>query len=134
MFILGACGLAYEYTLSKIASDLLGNSVQQWAMMIATMMFAMGLGADFQKKIKEEEVGDTLIQSQNILALLGGCGPLLLVYCFSQLPDFYVIIQYGLALIVGTLIGFEIPLIMRLNESDTPETVSYTHLTLPTIA
>ena len=37
MFLLGGCGLAYEYTLSKIASDLLGNSVQQWATMIATM-------------------------------------------------------------------------------------------------
>ena len=28
MFLLGGCGLAYEYTLSKIASDLLGNSIR----------------------------------------------------------------------------------------------------------
>ena len=31
MFIMGGCGLAYEYTLSKLSSDLLGNSVEQWA-------------------------------------------------------------------------------------------------------
>ncbi len=42
MFTMGGCGLAYEYTLSKIASDLLGNSVQQWAIIIAIMLFFYG--------------------------------------------------------------------------------------------
>ncbi len=46
MFVMGACGIAYEYTLSKIASDLLGNSVRQWAIIIGMMMFFMGVGAD----------------------------------------------------------------------------------------
>jgi spermidine synthase len=32
MFLLGGCGLAYEYTLSKIASDLLGNSVPEFSL------------------------------------------------------------------------------------------------------
>jgi spermidine synthase len=61
MFLLGGCGLAYEYTLSKIASDLLGNSVQQWATMIATMLFAMGLGADVQKHTPAHKLADRLI-------------------------------------------------------------------------
>jgi len=46
MFVIGACRIAYEYTLSKIASDLLGNSVRQWAIIIGIMMFFMGVGAD----------------------------------------------------------------------------------------
>jgi spermidine synthase len=121
MFILGACGLAYEYTFSKIASDLLGNSVQQWATMIATMLFAMGLGAELQKWVKEERLADSLVSSQVVLAVLGGFGPLLMILSFAHLPAQYIIVQYLLALLVGTLIGFEIPLIMRLNDSTEPE-------------
>ena len=121
MFILGACGLAYEYTVSKIASDLIGNSVQQWAMMIATMLFAMGMGADIQKRIPQRILADTVIFSQNVLALVGGCAPLLLIYCFSQAPEIYSVVQYGIALLLGTLIGFEIPIVMRLNEEASGE-------------
>ncbi|MBG7607963.1 MAG: polyamine aminopropyltransferase [Verrucomicrobia bacterium] len=121
MFLLGGCGLAYEYTLSKIASDLLGNSVQQWATMIATMLFAMGLGADIQKRVGEKALADLLLRSQLWLAILGGCGPLILIVTFAEMPEQYIFVQYLLALIVGTLIGFEIPLIMRLNESEKPD-------------
>jgi spermidine synthase len=121
MFLLGGCGLAYEYTLSKIASDLLGNSVQQWATMIATMLFAMGLGADVQKHTPSSKLTDRLITTQMLLAVLGGFGPLILIHGFALLPQIYIIIQYGLAFAVGLLIGYEIPLVMRINEETEPE-------------
>jgi len=121
MFLLGACGLAYEYTLSKIAADLLGNSVQQWATMIAVILFAMGLGAEIQTNIPTAEISDKLIFSQVTLALVGGFAPMCMLYGFSMMGDYYIIVQYGLALGVGTLIGFEIPLIMRINEERDPE-------------
>ncbi|MCK5437389.1 MAG: hypothetical protein KAI90_05215, partial [Desulfobulbaceae bacterium] len=53
MFVMGGCGLAYEYTMSRVASDLLGNSVRQWAIIIGVMMFVMGIGSDAQKYLKE---------------------------------------------------------------------------------
>lgn len=121
MFLLGGCGLAYEYTLSKIASDLLGNSVQQWATMIATMLFAMGLGADVQKHTPANVLADRLISTQVMLAVLGGFGPLIMIHGFALLPQLYIIIQYSLAFGVGMLIGYEIPLMMRINEEDTPD-------------
>ena len=121
MFLLGGCGLAYEYTLSKIASDLLGNSVQQWATMIATMLFAMGLGADFQKHTPTEKLTDRLISTQVWLAVLGGFGPLIMIHGFALLPQLYIIIQYALAFSVGLLIGYEIPLVMRINEQKESE-------------
>ena len=121
MFLLGGCGLAYEYTLSKIASDLLGNSVQQWATMIATMLFAMGLGADFQKHTPVDRLPDRLITTQVLLAVLGGFGPLILIHGFALLPQLYIVIQYALAFAVGMLIGYEIPLMMRINEDTEPE-------------
>lgn len=121
MFFLGACGLAYEYTLSKIASDLLGNSVQQWATMIATMLFAMGLGADVQKHTPTHVLADRLISTQIALAVLGGFGPLIMIHAFALVPQIYIIVQYGLAFSVGILIGYEIPLMMRINEETEPE-------------
>jgi len=121
MFLLGGCGLAYEYTLSKIASDLLGNSVQQWATMIATMLFAMGMGADFQKHTPADRLADRLITSQVLLAVLGGFGPLIMIHGFALLPQIYIVIQYGLAFTVGLLIGYEIPLVMRINEEAEPD-------------
>jgi spermidine synthase len=121
MFLLGGCGLAYEYTLSKIASDLLGNSVQQWATMIATMLFAMGMGADFQKHTPVDRLTDRLITTQVLLALLGGFGPLIMIHGFALLPQIYIIIQYALAFTVGLLIGYEIPLVMRINEETEPD-------------
>ena len=121
MFLLGGCGLAYEYTLSKIASDLLGNSVQQWATMIATMLFAMGMGADFQKHTPSDRLADRLITSQVLLAVLGGFGPLIMIHGFALLPQLYIVIQYSLAFTVGLLIGYEIPLVMRINEEAEPD-------------
>ena len=121
MFLLGGCGLAYEYTLSKIASDLLGNSVQQWATMIATMLFAMGMGADFQKHTPVNRLTDRLISTQVLLAVLGGFGPLILIHGFALLPQLYIVIQYALAFTVGLLIGYEIPLMMRINEETEAE-------------
>lgn len=121
MFLLGGCGLAYEYTLSKIASDLLGNSLQQWATMIATMLFAMGLGAEVQKHTPVSKLADRLISTQLLLALLGGFGPLMMVHGFASLPQIYILIQYGLAFSVGLLIGYEIPLMMRINEASEPD-------------
>ena len=121
MFLLGGCGLAYEYTLSKFASDLLGNSVQQWATMIATMLFAMGMGADFQKHTPTDRLTDRLISTQVWLAVLGGFGPLIMIHGFALLPQLYIIIQYALAFAVGLLIGYEIPLVMRINEQTESE-------------
>jgi len=116
IFIMGGCGLAYEYTFSKIASDLLGNSVQQWAVVIAIMLFCMGVGAEIQRFIKKDNVISTLLYSQLILALLGGFGPLLLLVTFSSFPFNFGLIHYGMICMIGVLIGFEIPLITRINE------------------
>jgi spermidine synthase len=117
IFIMGGCGLAYEYTFSKIAADLLGNSVQQWAIVIAVMLFCMGMGAEIQKWVSDKIILQALLGSQLALALLGGFGPLLMLLSFAHFPYHFGLIQYSLISIIGVLIGFEIPLISRLNEA-----------------
>lgn len=115
IFLMGGCGLAYEYTFSKIASDLLGNSVQQWAIIIAVMLFFMGVGSEIQRYISEKKVVSSLLYSQLLLALLGGFGPILMLWAFTSYPYHYGLVHYGLTSIIGIIIGFEIPLISRIN-------------------
>ena len=72
VLLTGSCGLAYEYTISKVASDLLGNSSRQWAMIIGVMMFFMGLGANYQKVLPERMLFAWFVLLELLLSLLGG--------------------------------------------------------------
>ena len=116
MFVMGGCGLAYEYTLSKMASDLLGNSVRQWAVIIGVMMFFMGVGADLQKYFSKHRLIEKLILTNLLVGLAGGFGPIALLYVYATWPDGYLFFQYALISGIGLLIGFEIPLLTRINE------------------
>jgi spermidine synthase len=117
MFVMGGCGLAYEYTFSRVASDLLGNSTRQWAIIIGVMLFFMGVGADVQKYLTDRRLVDKLILSEIALALLGGFGPLAMLFAYGQFREHYVLVQYFFICSIGLLIGLEIPLITRINET-----------------
>jgi len=121
MLVMGACGLAYEYTFCKIASDLLGNSVLQWAITIGLMMFFMGIGSDIQKYVSDKNLFDKFIAAEVCLGLAGGFGPVLLLFVFGVLPGHYVFFQYFFIAIIGLLIGFEIPILTRINQQYTSE-------------
>lgn len=116
MLFMGCCGLAYEYTLSKISSDLLGNSVQQWAIIIGVMMFFMGIGSDLQKHFSDKGLVDKFLIAEILLGILGGFGPILLVFSYGINREYYILIQYALICFIGLLIGFEIPMLTRINE------------------
>ncbi len=119
--LMGGCGIAYEYTFSKIASDLLGNSVQQWAIIIGLMMFCMGIGSDIQKYIKDSHIFDRFIFFEIILGLIGGFGPILLILTFGASRDHFALVQYSLSIVTGIFIGLEIPILARINERYTPQ-------------
>lgn len=121
MFIMGGSGLAYEYTFSKIAADILGNSVRQWAITIGLMLFCMGVGAELTRYIKKEAIIRSFALSQLSLGILGGLGPIALIFTYGWMPYQYSVIHYSLVSICGILIGFEIPLIVRQNESYSEE-------------
>jgi spermidine synthase len=120
-FVMGGCGLAYEYTLSRVAADLLGNSARQWALVIGAMMFCMGIGADLQKRLSDRQLLDKFIAAEIVLGLLGGAGPLLLLFTYGLAYEYYVLVQYAFICAIGLLLGFELPLIARLNEQYTGE-------------
>lgn len=120
MLVVGICGISYEYTFSRLASDIMGNSVKQWAIIIGLMMFFMGVGADLQKYFPDRLNVDNFILIEIILGLLGGIGPTLTLNAFGSFHQHFILIHYFFICSIGLLIGLEIPLLTRVNQMTVP--------------
>ncbi|MHC4943103.1 MAG: spermine/spermidine synthase domain-containing protein, partial [Planctomycetota bacterium] len=113
--VLGACGLAYEYTLSVLGNHLLGSSYEEIFIVIGLMMFAMGLGAGFQRYVRTD-LFEKFILLEAVLGLVGGFSAMVIYLAFIHTESHRVIL-YAFALVIGLLIGLEIPLIIRINQA-----------------
>lgn len=120
MLIIGVCGISYEYTFSKMASDILGDSVKQWSVIIGLMMLFMGVGADLQKYLPDRYLVDGFIGFEILLGLLGATGPTIILWAFGAFHDHFILIHYFFICSVGFLIGLEIPLLTRVNHFMAP--------------
>ncbi|MBU3916822.1 polyamine aminopropyltransferase [bacterium] len=120
MLFVGICGISYEYTFSRLASDIMGNSVKQWAIIIGLMMLFMGIGADLQKYFPDKYNVDNFIILEILLGLMGGIGPSITLYAFGSLHAHFIIIHYFFICSIGLMIGLEIPLLSRINEITVP--------------
>ena len=118
MFILGGNCLAFEYTLSKVSSDLLGDSVEQWSLTIAVMMFFMGIGSDYQKKITNKFLIDSFIFIESSICVIGALSPFIMLFGFAYTNQAFPLIHYTVIGVLGFLIGMEIPIILRMNEKN----------------
>jgi spermidine synthase len=116
ILFLGGSGLVYEYSLSTLATHLLGNSVQQFSIIIALMLFAMGIAGLAQRSLHHpDRVAETFVIVETVLGLVGGASAILLYLAFAYLSEFSAAL-YGLALLIGFGIGLEIPLLLRINQ------------------
>ncbi|MET9502890.1 polyamine aminopropyltransferase [Streptomyces sp. NPDC006622] len=112
VFLCAACGLVYELALTALGSYLIGNSVLQTSVVISVMVFAMGLGSLAAKPLRRRAVGAfALVEAA--LALVGGLSVLVLYAAFAWL-QLYTPAMIVITLVVGLLIGAEIPLLMTL--------------------
>jgi len=116
IFFTGASGLVGEYILSTLASYLLGNSIEQFSVTIALMLGMMGIGGWVQKYINDSFLLEKFILIETLLALSIGFAPLAIYAAFGFLETHFLLILYAFILTIGFLIGFEIPLIIRINE------------------
>jgi len=114
IFATGFSGVVAEYILSTLATYFLGDSTLQWVMTISLMLFSMGLGARFSK-IFEQNLLKVFLLLEFSLSILVSFAPLL-VYTASAYTQAIGIMIYSLAVLVGLLIGMEIPLVIRIND------------------
>ena len=124
VLIIATCGLIYELLAGTIASYVLGDSVTQFSVIIGVYLFAMGIGSWLSKYI-EKDVAGKFIDIEFAVAILGGFSAPLLFFSFANLSYFSVVL-YGTVFGIGTLVGLEIPLLMRIlkDELDFKDLVS----------
>jgi spermidine synthase len=117
VFVVAACGLVYELAAGALASYLLGDSVLQFSTVIGTYLAAMGAGSYLSRFIDRQLVAQFL-RIELLVGLAGGLMPAALFAAHASLPGghdapFRVLLYAGVAT-VGTLVGLEIPLVMRI--------------------
>jgi spermidine synthase len=112
VLIIATCGLVYELLAGTLASYVLGDSVTQFSLIIGIYLSALGIGAWLSGFI-DEGLARKFIEIEIAVALLGGFSAPLLFLSFARLSYFQVIL-YTIVLGIGTLVGLEIPLLMRI--------------------
>jgi len=115
IFATGCAGLVAEFVLSTLASYLLGNSILQWTIIMSLMLFAMGLGSRTSKYILHDLL-DKFIFLEFSLSILCATS-IALCYWTSTFSHNTSVLIYSLGILIGLLIGAEIPLVTRMNES-----------------
>lgn len=112
VLIVATCGLVYELISATMASYLLGDSVTQFSLVIGVYLSAMGLGSWLSKFI-DKNLYDRFVTVQVMIAFVGGFSATALFFGFAWLQDVRPLL-FSILVIVGTLVGLEIPLLMRL--------------------
>ncbi|PCH73017.1 MAG: spermidine synthase [Flavobacteriaceae bacterium] len=113
IFATGLSGIVAEYILSTLATYFLGNSVLQWTMVMSTMLFAMGIGSRLSRSLKTNLLEKFIFIEFTLSFLV--CFSSLAVYTASAYTFYAGGLIYGLSMLIGLMIGMEIPLVMRLN-------------------
>ncbi len=117
VFVVAACGLVYELTAGALASYLLGDSILQFSTIIGAYLFAMGLGSYVSRYI-EHNLASHFLRIELFVGVIGGLMPAALFMLHAHLSASAALIfrlpLYGLVMLIGILVGLEIPLVMRL--------------------
>lgn len=112
VLIIATCGLVYELVAGTLASYLLGDSVTQFSLIIGVYLSALGVGAWLSQYL-EERLARIFIEIELALALIGGFSTPLLFLAFPVVDYFHALL-YGSVVLVGVLVGLELPLLMRI--------------------
>lgn len=122
--IIATCGLIYELLAATVSSYVLGDSVTQFSLIIGIYLSAMGLGSYLSRFI-DKNVAEKFIDIELGVAVLGGFSAPLLFLTFAYV-SYFGLILYSMVFLIGTLVGLEIPLLMRIlkDELDFKELVS----------
>ncbi len=114
VFAIATCGLIYELIAGALASYLLGDSITQFSTVIGVYLFSMGIGSYLSKFVNRNLIF-TFIQVELLIGLVGGFSATILFISFEYVTSFRILL-YSLVVITGTLVGFEIPILMRILE------------------
>jgi spermidine synthase len=110
--VIATSGLVYELLAATLASYVLGDSVAQFSFVIGLYLFAMGVGSYLSKYV-ESRLLERFVEIELGVALVGGASAPILFAVYTSAGAFRAAL-YAIVLLVGTLVGLEIPLLIRL--------------------
>lgn len=115
--IVGMCSIVYELLISTTASYFLGNSIQQFSLIIGIYMASMGVGSWISRWI-DRDLMYYFIVVEIILGLVGAFS-VPLCYAYFGYSDFSGFSFFTLFIIsiIGLLTGLEVPLLTRILEN-----------------
>lgn len=121
IFSSGAVGLINEYILSTVSSYILGNSIEQFAIIIGIMFLMFGVGSLVQMRLKDTNLIAKFVLIEILIAVVSAFAPISIYWTFAFAWDFLYIVLYGSVMAIAFLIGFEIPVVLRINKRFTSE-------------
>ena len=114
VFVVGYCTIVYELLIGSISSYFIGDSIKQFSITIGLTMTSMGIGTLISRFFKKNLIY-WFILIELLIAIVGGLSVPILYYVYS-IQFLYYPIMCILIMIIGTLIGLEIPLLTRIME------------------
>jgi len=114
-FVIATCGLVYELVAGALASYLLGDSITQFSLVIGVYLSAMGVGS-YLSRFVDRGLLARFVEIELAVAIIGGFSAPLLYAAFTWTGLFRPLL-FGLVFTTGTLVGLELPLLIRLLES-----------------
>ncbi len=114
--IISGCSMVYELIISAVSSYLVGDSTLHYSITIGLYMFAMGVGSFLSKFIKKD-LFNWFANIEIGVGVIGGLSSLLLFLSNLYLES-YEIVMYVEIILIGTIVGAEIPVLTRIIESD----------------
>ena len=114
VFVVGFCTIIYELLIGSVSSYFIGDSIKQFSITIGLTMTAMGIGTLISRFFNKNLIY-WFIFVEILLAIIGGLSVPVLYFIYS-VQFFYYPIMCFLIIIIGSLIGLEIPLLTRIME------------------
>ncbi len=114
VFVVGLCTIIYELLIGSVSSYFLGDSIKQFSITIGLSMTAMGIGTLFSRQFRTNLI-QWFVIIEVLLGLIGGVSIPILFAAYSY-TNLYYPIMISLIMLIGILIGLEIPLLTRIME------------------
>lgn len=110
--VAAVCGLVYELAAGALSSYLLGSSVVHFSLVIGVFLCSMGLGAYLSQHVTKRMVA-AFVAVEMLVGLIGGLTGLIGFVAFAYTRIYHQVL-FGLVIAVGVLIGYEVPLVIRI--------------------
>lgn len=117
VFVVAACALVYELSTAALASYVLGDAIVEFSIVLGVYLAAMGVGA-WLTRLVERRVILVYLAIEVALAAIGGISSPVL-FRLADASRAIGVVVYVTVFAIGLLVGFELPLLMRILKGET---------------